>query len=89
MANIMCWPKMAEHVDRFIKLCHKCQMAKKNHKKYGHLPPKVVEVDPWRRVNVDLIDPYSVKYPRKEYSFRAMTMIVLQDEGQSASMPYH
>ena len=50
-------------------------MAKKNCKKYGHLPPKVAEVEPWRRVNVDLIGPYSVKTPTKNYSFRAMTMI--------------
>ena len=65
MANIMYWPKMAEHVDRFVKSCHKCQIAKKNRKKYGHLPPKVAEVEPWRRVNVDLIGPYSVKTPTK------------------------
>ena len=75
MANIMYWPKMAEHVDRFVKSCHKCQIAKKNRKKYGHLPPKVAEVEPWRRVNVDLIGPYSVNTPTKKYSFRAMTMI--------------
>ena len=75
MANIMYWPKMAEHVDRFVKSCHKCQIAKKNRKKYGHLPPKIAEVEPWRRVNVDLIGPYSVKTPTKKYSFRAMTMI--------------
>ena len=75
MANIMYWPKMAEHVDRFVKLCHKCQIAKKNRKKYGHLPPKIAEVEPWRRVNVDLIGPYSVNTPTKKYSFRAMTMI--------------
>ena len=75
MANIMYWPKMAEHIDRFVKSCHKCQIAKKNCKKYGHLPPKIAEVEPWRRVNVDLIGPYSVNTPTKKYSFRAMTMI--------------
>ena len=49
--------------------------SQEKHKKYGYLPPKVVEVEPWRRVNVDLIGPYSVKTPTKKHSFRAMTMI--------------
>ena len=36
---------------------------------------KKAEVTPWKRVNVDLIGPYTIKTKRKEYSLRAMTMI--------------
>ena len=45
-------------------------------KKYGHLPPKQAEeCTPWKRVNVDLIGPYTVKTPTKTYELRVMTMI--------------
>ena len=50
-------------------------MNKKQQKKYSHLPPKVAETNPWTRVNVGLIGPYSVKTPTKKYELRAMTMI--------------
>jgi hypothetical protein len=52
-----------------------CQRAKKQRKKYGHLPPKEAEAIPWKRVNVDCIGPYSVKTKKGKYTLRAMTMI--------------
>ena len=36
-------------------------VARKTRKKYGHLPPKKAETTPWKRVNVDLIGPYTIK----------------------------
>ena len=44
-------------------------------KKYGHLPPKIAETTPWKRVNVDLIGPYTIKTNTKKYELRCMTMI--------------
>ena len=70
------WPKMTADIENYVRTCHKCQMSKKNRKKYGKLPPKQAETIPWRRVNVDYIGPYTVNTPnKKSYSFRAMTMI--------------
>ena len=40
------------------------------------MPPKQAEdAVPWKRVNVDLVGPYTVKTPTGEFSLRAMTMI--------------
>ena len=75
MQATMYWHGMRKDVDNYIKTCHICQTTKKQRKKYGHLPPKKAEVTPWKRVNVDLIGPYTIKTKRKEYSLRAMTMI--------------
>ena len=50
-------------------------MCKKQKKKYGHLPPKEAETTLWRRVNVDMIGPYTVRTPSRTIQLRAMTMI--------------
>ena len=75
MGNIVYWPNMNDRIERFVKSCHKCQIAKKNRKKYGHLLPKKVESTPWNRVNLYLIGPHSVKTPSLKYEFRALTMV--------------
>ena len=72
---IMYWHGMRKDIDNYVKTCHTCQKTKKQRKKYGHLPPKKAEVTPWKRVNVDLIGPYTIQSKNKEYSLRAMTMI--------------
>jgi len=69
------WKRLQEEVEQYVKKCHKCQLTKKNKKKYGHLPPREADVTPWKRVNVDLVGPYMVKTPSKTHTFRAMTMI--------------
>jgi len=67
---------LREKVEEHCRTCHVCQLNKKQRKKYGHLPPKQAEeCTPWKRVNVDLIGPYTVKTPTKTYELRAMTMI--------------
>ena len=71
------WKGMQQQVQAFTKTCHKCQVSKKQRKKYGKLPAKKAEVTPWKRVNVDLVGPYNItpKNSTKTYEFRAMTMI--------------
>ena len=78
--QIYTWPKLRDHVHEHCRTCDKCQLSKKQRKKYGHLPPKDAEATPWKRVNVDLIGPYTVKNihdpkTRKPRELRALTMI--------------
>ena len=69
------WPGLTPQVEEHCKMCRSCQLFKKQHKRYGHLPPKKAETKPWARVNVDLIGPYSIQTPKKKIKLRAMTMI--------------
>ena len=53
------------HVDRNAKMItdicgkfHTCQLTKRKENKYGKLPAKIAEVDPWKTLCVDLIGPY-------------------------------
>ena len=73
--TLMHWHGMRKDVDKFVTTCDVCQRCKKQKKKYGHLPPKQAETTPWKRVNVDLIGPYSIKTKTKKYSLSCMTMI--------------
>jgi hypothetical protein len=50
-------------------------MTKKQHKKYGLLPPKLAESDPWVMVCVNLVDPSTIRTPAKTHSLLALTMI--------------
>ena len=36
-------------------------MGKKHERSEGHIPPKVATTNPWKRVCVDLIGPYTVR----------------------------
>ena len=45
------------------KKCPTCQRAKKTNQKYGKLPLKQAETNPWYTLCVDLIGPYTI--PRK------------------------
>ena len=50
------------------KLCKKfptCQIAQTNNHKYGKLPPKQVEPNPWDTLCVDLIGPYTILWKGK------------------------
>jgi transposase InsO family protein len=48
-------------VNDVCKKCHICQKTKKSTKKYGHLPEKTAEAEPWTKLCVDLIGPYYIK----------------------------
>jgi hypothetical protein len=50
-------------------------MTKKERKKYGLLPPKITEYDPWVMVYMDLVGPFRIKTPAKTDSLLALTMI--------------
>jgi hypothetical protein len=41
--------------------CQSCQVNKRHSQKYGHLPPKLVIMTPWKALCVDLISPYTLK----------------------------
>ena len=68
---------MRKHITRKVSTCSTCQKNKKQCKKYGFLPEKEAEYQPWDRLCVDLIGPYSVrhKYGRKIPPLRCVTMI--------------
>ena len=53
-------------------------MTKKTFQKYGHLPEKVAEADPWDVLCIDLIGPYIIERKnksKKPLSLWALTMI--------------
>ena len=62
-------------VEEHCRTCHICQLTKKQRKKYGLLPAKAAEVIPWKRVNVDLVGPYTVKTKKGRFTLNALTMI--------------
>ena len=51
-------------------------MSKKQKKKYGHLPPKLAESQPWEHLCVDMIGPYQIRRKgKKTLRLQAITMI--------------
>ena len=52
---------MRQHIQKHVKFCDRCQKGKKRKRKYGHLPPKIATITPWRQVCVDLVGPYTIK----------------------------
>jgi len=73
--QIFTWPGLKPQVEEWCRTCHRCQIFKKQRKKYGHLPAKKAETKPWSRVNVDFIGPYPIRTPKGSHELRAMTMI--------------
>jgi hypothetical protein len=58
--------------------CHTCQLTKKGSKKYGRLPEKIAEADPWDVLCIDLIGPYKIERKNKSKKpliLWALTMI--------------
>lgn len=67
---------MRTDIHQYVKTCRKCQLCKKQRKKYGKLPAKTAEDPvPWKRVNLDMVGPWTVKTPTKTHELRALTMI--------------
>ena len=73
--STMHWHGMRRDIEHFLKTCDICQRCKKQKRKNGHLPSKKAETTPWKRVNVDLIGPYTIQTKKRKYELRAMTMI--------------
>jgi hypothetical protein len=55
------WPNLRDTVHELCSKCDTCQRTKRTSKKYGHLPVKEAEADPWEVLCVDLIGPYTIK----------------------------
>lgn len=70
------WNKLREDVRGIIQKCDACQRLKRHTKKYGELPPKEAEAQPWHKLCVDLIGPYKVQtLEGKVHCLHALTMI--------------
>ena len=54
------WKGLRTTVHDVCKKCPTCQRAKTNNQKYGKLPPKQAETNPWDTLCVDLIGPYKI-----------------------------
>ena len=55
------WSTIRQDVLNYVSKCDTCQRFKKQKKKYGHLPVKEAESEPWERLSVDLIGPYKIE----------------------------
>ena len=55
------WKNMQKDVERICKTCPTCQRNKRTTQKWGHVPPKQAEYQPWEQVCVDTIGPYKIK----------------------------
>ena len=70
--------KLSQLVEETVKTCPTCQKTKRSYKKYGKLPEKVAECQPWEKVCIDLIGPYTLKPKgrgRKTLKLWCVTMI--------------
>ena len=54
------WIGLRTRVHNMCKKCPTCQRAKTTNQKYGKLPPKQAETNPWDTLCVDLIGPYTI-----------------------------
>ena len=55
------WKTLREDVQKVCSTCDICQRTKIQHTKYGKLPEKEAEGDPWEKLCVDMIGPYTIK----------------------------
>ena len=74
------WEGMASQIKEFVGKCPTCQKSKKGTIKYGKLPPKEAEVNPWDVLCVDLIGPYKITRKhlpkgKRELVLHCLTMI--------------
>lgn len=75
LRSTMTWPGLTSHAKRHCKTCVMCQKAKKQRRKYGKLPPKIAEAQPWVEVCVDCIGPYTIGKTGKAPKLQCLTMI--------------
>ena len=76
IAQHLYWPKMREQITNYVKSCPTCQKNKRKVQKFGWLPPKEAESDPWDKLCIDLIGPYKIRRKGQEDLIcRCVTMI--------------
>ena len=61
------WKNLRGDVEKACKTCKTCQLSKRKSIKYGKIPIKEAEVEPWKTLCVDFIGPYNIK--TKKISF--------------------
>jgi hypothetical protein len=67
---------MRRTIRSYVKSCRSCQVNKKHSQKYGHVPPKLVIMTPWKALCVDLIGPYTLNdKDGSSIDFMCLTMI--------------
>ena len=70
------WQTLRQDVQKVCSACDTCQHTKKTHSKYGHLPAKEAEAEPWDKLCVDMIGPYTIKVKgKKPLTLWCVTMI--------------
>ena len=71
------WYKMRTQITVSVTTCESCQRNKRRHKKFGHLPPKEAEAEPWDKLCIDLIGPYTIRRKGKDKDLhcKCVTMI--------------
>ena len=70
------WDGLSTTVKKICSACHTCQLTKRRKVKYGHLPAKEAEAEPWDTLCIDLIGPYKFNQPNNQTeTLHALTMI--------------
>ena len=70
------WPKMRNHITNSVSSCESCQRNKRRNRKFGHLPEKEAEAQPWEKMCIDLIGPYTIRRKgQKDLHCQCVTMI--------------
>jgi len=71
------WPTIRQDVEHICRKCPTCQFTKKKTIKYGHLPPKEAETEPWEILCVDTIGPYKIRIhnSKEHYELSCLTLI--------------
>ena len=70
------WPKMRNHITNSVSSCESCQQNKRRNRKFGHLPEKEAEAQPWEKMCIDLIGPYTIRRKgQKDLHCQCVTMI--------------
>jgi hypothetical protein len=76
MRSMMYWKGMRTTIWKHVKSCRSCQVKKRHSQEYGHLPPKLVIMTPWKALCVHLLGPYTLKgKDRLSIDFMCLTMI--------------
>jgi hypothetical protein len=60
------WTGLRTKVHEICSKCPTCQKAKVTNQKYGKLPVKQAEINPWDTLCVDLMGPYKIKRKGKD-----------------------
>jgi transposase InsO family protein len=66
---------MRKTVQRVCSHCAVCQAIKPTKQKFGYLPEKEPDVEPWKTLCIDLIGPYTIGKGQHTTVLYAMTMI--------------